>query len=267
MAKLRIIINFVSHLFRMKNIVLVGSGNVATHLGLSLVNKGYKIKQVWSRKRENANILAERLNANAINSLNKIKNADLYILAIKDDALKSILNKINVDNIIHTSGSIDINVFEGKFRNYGVFYPLQTFNKQVNLDFSKTPICIEANNKYFNKELLDIGKDLSEKVVEINSQERKKIHLAAVFACNFTNHMFAIADAILNNSKNNFQLLLPLINQTVEKIKKQKPSEIQTGPAARKDLKIIQQHIDSLSENRIKEIYKIISYSIMENND
>ena len=144
----------------MKNIILVGSGNVATHLGLSLVKKGYKIRQVWSRNIQNANILAKKLNSNPTDSINKLKNADLYILAVKDDAVKYILNKLTVDNIIHTSGAIDIDIFHGKFKNYGVFYPLQTFNKQVNLDFSKTPICIEANNKSFNKKLLNIGNKL-----------------------------------------------------------------------------------------------------------
>ena len=251
----------------MKNIILVGSGNVATHLGLSLVKKGYKIRQVWSRNIQNANILAKKLNSNPTDSINKLKNADLYILAVKDDAVKYILNKLTVDNIIHTSGAIDIDIFHGKFKNYGVFYPLQTFNKQVNLDFSKTPICIEANNKSFNKKLLKIGNKLSEKVVPMNSQERKKIHVAAVFACNFTTHMFTIADSILTKSNTEFEILLPLIYQTVEKLKLQKPAELQTGPAARKDLEVIKKHIDFLSDNKLKKIYQIISNSIMQNND
>jgi len=251
----------------MKNIVLVGSGNVATHLGLSLIKKGYTIKQVWSRELRNAIILANKLNATATDSLNKLQDADLYILAIKDDALNSIINKLNVDNIIHTSGAINIDIFHTKFKNYGVFYPLQTFNKKVDSDFSNTPICIEANNVSLTEKLLKIGRELSEKVIKMNSQERKEIHIAAVFACNFTNHMFTIADSILDKSNNEFKLLLPLINQTIEKLKQERPSKLQTGPAARKDLKVIQDHISSLSDNRVKELYKIISNSIMENND
>ena len=251
----------------MKNIVLIGSGNVATHLGLSLVNKGYNIKQVWSRQLKNANILAKKLNSNSTNSLNNLKNADLYIVAIKDDALESVIQQLNVINIAHTSGSIGLEVFKHKFNNYGIFYPLQTFNKSLNLNFSKTPILIEANNESFRKMLLNIGNSLSNKVLIMNSEQRKQLHIAAVFSCNFTNHMFTIAHSILTKSDIDFKLLLPLINQTVKKLKKNKPSEVQTGPAERKDKRIIQSHINNLSDKKTKEIYKLISSAIMKNNE
>jgi predicted short-subunit dehydrogenase-like oxidoreductase (DUF2520 family) len=251
----------------MKNIVLVGSGNVATHLGLSLVNKGYAIKQIWSKKLKNANILAKKLNSTSTDTLNNIKNADLYIVAVRDDALQSVIQQLNVNNIIHTSGSIGLEVFDNKFKNYGVFYPLQTFNKEVGLDFSKTPICIEANNEFFENKLMNIGNDLSEKVVKMSSKQRKQLHIAAVFACNFTNHMFTIADTILAKSDIDFKLLLPLINQTVKNLTENKPCQVQTGPAKRKDKKIIQNHINNLSDKKTKELYKLISDSIMKKND
>ena len=234
----------------MKNIVLVGSGNVATHLGLSLVNKGYTIKQVWSKQLKNADILAKKLNSTSTDELKNLKNADLYIVAVKDDALEAVIQQIKVNNIVHTSGSIGLEVFDNKFKNYGVFYPLQTFNKEVSLDFSKTPICIEANKK----------------VVKMSSEQRKQLHIAAVFACNFSNHMFAIADKILTQSNIDFKLLLPIINQTVKKLNKNKASEVQTGPAKRKDKKIIESHIKKLSDKETKEIYKLISDSIMNKN-
>ena len=121
----------------MKNIVLIGSGNVATHLGSSLVNNGYNIKQVWSKQLKNADILSKKLDSTSTDDLNNLKNADLYIVAVKDDALGSVIKQLNLNNIIHTSGSIGLEVFNKKFENYGVFYPLQTFNKEVSLDFSK----------------------------------------------------------------------------------------------------------------------------------
>ena len=250
----------------MKNIVLIGSGNVATHLGLSLIKKGYNIKQVWSKKLKNATILSTKLNSSATDSLDNLKDADLYILAIKDDALESIILKLKNINIVHTSGSTSLRVFNNRFINCGIIYPLQTFNKSITLDISKTPICIEANNNLFEDELLKIGHALSEKAVIMNSDERKKLHVAAVFSCNFTNHMFAIANTILANSNIDFKLLLPIINQTVKKLNKNKPSEIQTGPAQRKDKKIIKDHVNSIKDKRIKEIYELISKSIMKTN-
>ena len=251
----------------MKNIVLIGSGNVATHLGLSLLNQGYKIKQVWSKQLKNANILAKKLNSSSTNCLNSLKDADLYILAIKDDALSSVIEQLNINNVIHTSGSTGLEVFKPKCKNYGILYPLQTFNKEISLDLSKTPICIEANNELFENELLNLGNNLSKKTLIISSEQRKKLHIAAVFACNFTNHMFTIAETILAKSNIDFKLLLPLINQTTKKLNNEKASKLQTGPAIRKDKEIIENHIKNLSDKNIKEIYRLISKSIIKNNE
>ena len=251
----------------MKNIVLVGSGNVATNLGLSLKNNGYVITQVWSKKLKHANILAKKLNSTSTNNLNELKDADLYVVAVKDDSLESLTLQLNVNNIVHTSGSLGLEIFKKKTGNYGVFYPLQTFNKNINLDLSKTPICIESNNKLFENKLVNLGNDLSEQVIKMSSEKREKLHIAAVFASNFTNHMFSIADSILAEAHIDFKLLLPLINQTVKKISQNKPSIMQTGPAKRKDQRIIQNHINKLSNKELKGIYQIISNSIIKNNE
>ncbi len=251
----------------MKNIILIGSGNVATHLGLSLYKHGYKIKQVWSQKLINAEILAKKLNSKPTNNIEQIEEADLYIMSIKDDAVESMLEKLYLNNIIHTSGSIGIEVFNNKLLNYGVLYPLQTFNKDVKLNLSKTPICIEASNKHFEKELLKIGNKMSEKAIIINSEQRKQLHIAAVFCCNFTNYLFSISEKILTKANSDFKLLIPLINQTVEKISNFKPSEVQTGPANRKDKKIIQHHIDIIKDKQAREIYKLLSNAIMKNSE
>ena len=145
----------------MKNIVLIGSGNLATQLSLSLVNNGYNIIQVWSQNLKNANKLANKLNCNATDSLKNLVKADLYIIAVKDDKIKSIVNTIAVDDIVHTSGGTDIDIFENRFNNFGVFYPLQTFNKEIDINFDNIPICIEANNKEFVSKLNKLADSLS----------------------------------------------------------------------------------------------------------
>lgn len=251
----------------MKDIILIGSGSVATHLGTSLLNQGYRIKQVWSKQLKNANILAKKLNSSSTNSINNIQKADLYIVAIKDDALESLIKELDLNNIVHTSGSIGLEVFDNNHRNHGVFYPLQTFNKRVNLDITKTPICVESKNESFEKELLNIGNKISEKAVLMSSDQRKQLHIAAVFACNFTNHMFSISYSILAKSNIDFKLLLPIINQTVMNITQKTPLETQTGPAKRKDRNIIESHINNLSDNKTREIYKLITESIMKENE
>ena len=251
----------------MKNITLIGSGNVATHLGLSLIKKGFKIKQVWSRTRDNAEILAKKLDSSATDSINNLENTDLYILAVKDDCLESIIQQLDQEtNIIHVSGSINIEMFNNKFKHYGVFYPLQTFNKEVTIDFSAIPIFIEANTSKFQNQLLNMGNKLSNTVVIMNSEKRRKLHVSAVFACNFTTHMFSIADAILHKENIDFQLLLPLINQTVKKLNQSSPAELQTGPAIRKDRKLIKEHINSITDKETQDLYKLISNSIMKKN-
>ena len=251
----------------MKNIILIGSGNVSTHLGLSLVQQGYNIKQVWSKHLINADILAKKLNSTSTDNLNNIKHADLYIVSVKDDVLKSLIKELKVNNIVHTSGSIGLEVFENKVENYGVFYPLQTFNKTLSLELSQTPICIESNNEAFKDKLISLGDSLTEKVITINSEQRKQLHIAAVFACNFVNHMLAISEKILKKSNTEFKLLIPIINETIKKINTNKPSKVQTGPAQRKDITVIQDHINNLSDKQTKKIYQIISESIIKYNE
>jgi predicted short-subunit dehydrogenase-like oxidoreductase (DUF2520 family) len=250
----------------MKNIVLIGSGNVATHLGIALRNEGYNILQVWSKQIESAKLLADKLDCTFTNSLKDLVTADLYITSVKDDKIAEVISNFQNINIAHTSGSIGLEIFKSNFTNCGVFYPLQTFNKEVDITFSEIPLCIEANNPEFEKELLKIGKSLSNSVVKMNSEQRKQLHIAAVFACNFSNHMFSIADDILQKSNIDFNLLHPLIRQTIKKIEKHPPKNVQTGPAKRNDKKIIESHLQSLEKNQ-QELYKLITNSIISNND
>ena len=248
----------------MKNIILLGSGNVATHLGIALKNSNYTIVQVYSKSIENAKILAKKLDAQFTNNLSKLKSSDLIIVCINDDAILSVLSQIKNTAIVHTSGSIGLDVFKQKFTNYGVFYPLQTFNKEIDINISEIPFCIEGNSLEFEKQLIKIAKALSNNVVKMNSQQRKQLHIAAVFACNFSNHMYSIADDLLAKKNIDFKILLPLIRKTNANLENYRPKEVQTGPAKRKDTAIIQEHIATIKENEIKELYHRISDNIIK---
>ena len=248
----------------MKNIILIGSGNVATHLGIALKNSNYRIVQVYSKSIENAKVLANKLDAHFTNDLTKLKSADLIIVSINDDAILSVFSQIKNTAIVHTSGSIELDILKGKFTDYGVFYPLQTFNKEVDINISEIPFCIEGNSLEFEKKLIVIAKTLSNNVVKMNSQQRKKLHIAAVFACNFSNHMYSIADNLLTKNNIDFKILLPLIRKTIANLENNSPKDVQTGPAKRKDANIIQEHIATIKENEIKELYQKISANIIK---
>ena len=248
----------------MKNIILLGSGNVATHLGIALKNSNYTIVQVFSKSIKNAKLLANKLDTHFTNDLTKLKSTDLIIVCINDDAILSVLSQIKNTAIVHTSGSIGLDIFKQKFTNYGVFYPLQTFNKEIDINISEIPFCIEGNSLGFEKQLIKIAKALSNNVVKMNSQQRKQLHIAAVFACNFSNHMYSIADDLLAKKNIDFKILLPLIRKTNANLENYRPKEVQTGPAKRKDTAIIQEHIATIKENEIKELYHRISDNIIK---
>jgi len=251
----------------MKNIILLGSGNVATHLGIALKNNNYTIVQVYSKSIENAKALANKLDAQFTNDLSKLKSADLIIVSINDDAISSVLSQIKNTSIVHTSGSIGLNIFKEQFSNYGVFYPLQTFSKEVDVNISEIPFCLEGNSIEFENQLIKIAKALSKNVVKMNSDQRKQLHIAAVFACNFSNHMFSIADDLLAKKNIDFKILLPLIRKTIANLESNRPKEVQTGPAKRKDTAIIQEHIATIKEKEINELYQKITANIIKHHE
>ncbi len=249
------------------SVVLIGSGNVSTHLGKALEKSGNNILQVYSKTSQAAKLLAAKLKSTFTTNLKELNpNADLYILSVKDDAIDSVLSQIKINNgiIIHTSGSVDMAVFENKFKRYGVFYPLQTFSKTKKVNFKNIPICLEANNSNVYEQLYVLANQISTKIHDIDSNQRKKLHLAAVFACNFSNYMYTISDAILTQNGIDTELLRPLIIETANKIKNNSPREMQTGPAKRHDLKIIENHLKLLeSFPEYHSIYQILSKSIL----
>jgi predicted short-subunit dehydrogenase-like oxidoreductase (DUF2520 family) len=246
-------------------IILIGAGNVATQLGIALHNAGYKISQVYSKTKSSSSVLAKKLKAESINDLKKLDiDAAVYIIAVKDDAIADVAKQLKLKDqiVVHTSGSISIDVLKKSSENYGVFYPLQTFTKNKKVNFKNVPLCIEGNNKATSTTLQYFAKSISSNVKVISSDQRKVIHLAAVFACNFSNHMYTLADDILKQNKLSLDLLKPLIAETAEKIKTNSPVKVQTGPAMRGDKKVMEEHLKMLKDKKLKEMYKIISKDI-----
>jgi predicted short-subunit dehydrogenase-like oxidoreductase (DUF2520 family) len=248
-------------------IVLIGAGNLATQLARSFLENDLKIVQVYSRTIEAARTLAMQIDAEFTDSPAAIRRkADVYICALKDDALPNILPQLSDCQGIfaHTAGSVPMQVFAGMFPHFGVFYPLQSFSKAKNVSFSDIPLLIEGNDGETETFLLNMAGKLSRNVRLANSRQRAAVHLAAVFACNFSNRMYALAEDILQKADLPFDLMLPLIDETAQKIHSLSPQKAQTGPAVRYDTSIIDKHIGMLDDPLTREIYQNISKSIFE---
>lgn len=251
----------------MKKITFIGSGNVASNLSIELRNKGYEIVEVWSKSENSAKKLSKKLNCNWSADLKKLKYTHLFIVSIKDDFIEHVISQIQDKKtpIIHTSGSIGLDVFEEN-SSFGVLYPLQSFNKEMPSNFKEVPICIESNDKNLEKDLYKMGSHISESVHLINSYQRQILHLSAVFACNFSNHMIRISEEILKENSLDFNLLKPLIYNTINRIHTNSPKKTQTGPAIREDYRTIEKHIELLKDNsQLKRIYSEITDNIIKN--
>ena len=253
-----------------KNIAIIGSGNVATALAKAYAEKNINIVQVLSKNIKNAKKLVAQLasyqNISAISDFKKLtQHVDCVIIAVNDDAIAEVLNKLPFKDklVVHTSGSVGLSVFKG-VKKYGVFYPLQTFSNQNIKTLTDVPFCIEGNSETTKKKLIQLAKQVSNQVTELNSEQRKALHLAAVFANNFSNYMYIIAEEITSKNKLDFNLLKPLILETAKKIITQLPKQAQTGPAKRHDFETLSEHLKLLeNEKELQEIYSIISNRIM----
>lgn len=252
------------------SVVLVGAGNVATHLGRALVDAGYNLRQVYSRTEASASALGQTLGcAYTASAAEVVTDADLYIVSVRDDALSEVLpwvSRLNPSALyVHTAGSVDMNVWSGLVARYGVLYPMQTFSKQRKVDFSTVSFFIEALLADDLSHLRDLGVRLGGKVYEATSRQRRYLHISAVFACNFANHMYAIADQILAEQHLPFDALLPLIDETARKVHQLPPRQAQTGPAVRRDEAVMNSHLDLLASSpQWADLYRRISRSIQE---
>ncbi len=253
-----------------QKIVFLGAGNLATNLSKALFNSGFDILQVYSRTIASAKMLAEQLQATYTNNLKHInKTADIYFIAVKDDAIVDILSAIDRRNklVVHCSGSTSIEVLADFSNNYGVFYPLQTFSKNRAVVFKSIPIFLEANNAENLNVLQSIAVKLSDVVEEATSEQRLSLHVAAVFACNFVNYLYAVAADILKDNHIDFKHIQPLIEETARKIQLMPPKKAQTGPAVRYDKAIINKHVDFLKDHPdYQQIYELISHAIYRQN-
>jgi predicted short-subunit dehydrogenase-like oxidoreductase (DUF2520 family) len=254
-----------NHSLQRLKVILIGSGNVAMHLGQALLEADVEIVQVYSQHIAHAKTLAKKLKAKAISSISKIKaDGALIILAIKDDAIAGVVKKLKVSDgiVVHTSGSISIDVLK-KFHQHGIIYPLQTFSKNRKVDFRNIPVCIEGSDVSTLLSLSNIAETISDCVYHLDSKQREEVHLAAVFANNFTNHLYALSEEILQKNKLPFDLLRPLILETAEKVQSLSPLEAQTGPALRKDQSVMKKHLALLKKHpQLKKIYSEISAGI-----
>ena len=247
-------------------IAIIGSGNIAEHLLRVFINsENSEVIQLYSRNITTGKELCSKFNLEFTNSLADIKLADLYLIAISDTAINEISNSLTFTNrlVAHTSGATSIEDISDKNRQ-AVFYPLQSFTKGKNIDFTDVPICIETKNSNDCKTLTNIAKSISNTVSTVTSEQRQYLHASAVFVNNFTNHLFYIGKEIADHHNVDFNLLKPLIKETVEKLEYKTPKEAQTGPAVRGDKATMEKHIELIPDETHKEIYRLINESIFK---
>ena len=246
------------------HITLFGGGNVGTHLAKNLFKlSGVRLQQIYNRHL--SNIKSFEKQTEIIDDLSQLKPADLFILALKDDVIVSFSKKLkDFDTLtVHTSGSVPMIALQT--RRKGVFYPFQTFSKdKENIDFSNIPIMIEAETEQDLQLLKTLADSLSKKVEIVNSDQRKALHIAGVFAANFVNYMYRQAENILQNNDLSFDLIKPLIIETAQKVQNLSPAHAQTGPASRGDMKTIEKHLDFLTQKTEFELYKYLSELILK---
>jgi predicted short-subunit dehydrogenase-like oxidoreductase (DUF2520 family) len=244
----------------MLNILLIGLGNVGTNLAKHLGKQNGINISIHSRNKVETEDFCRKNNLSFIERLTDHSPFDLVLICVNDDAIHEVVEKIpESTSVAYTSGAFDLKDLARK--NKGVFYPLQTFQKDRELDLSEVPFFIEADDKLLENKLIDLGKRLSKNVQIANSEYRKKLHVAAVFVNNFTNFMLTQADDFLKSQNIPFDHLLPLLSKTMENVKNAYPNTLQTGPARRGDLKTIEQHKKLLSEHQ-KAIYAFLSDEI-----
>ena len=257
-------------------IALIGAGNVATHMAEAFYDRG-ELCQVVARTRESASRLAAKINrdldsarrshchCDAVNDLGGLRDdMDLYLIAVNDDSVESVVCMTPDFQGIwaHTSGSVSLDVFRGRKSNYGVFYPLQTFSRDVPVRFDDVPMLVEGSSRQVAGMLFDMASKISRRVMAADSKTREAIHVAAVFACNFANLMWSEADRLLRPQGMDIRFMLPLLQATLDKLAVKTPREAMTGPARRGDMAVIDKHLVALPPD-LKTIYSLLTEKII----
>ena len=250
-----------------KKTAIVGTGNIAWHLVRALSNSGIEITYVISRSMKRAEAMAEVVAAIPLDDPGKVEEQpDMYLLCVSDDALPVVQATYAGKGslVVHTSGSTGIDVLEQTGNETGVLYPLQTFSKGIKMTYDHIPFLVEGSDKNATIRLKHLAERISQQVQCIDSQQRRMIHVAAVFACNFSNHLSVIADRLLQETGLDFDLLQPLVEQTLSKLRTTAPLEAQTGPAVRNDQATIGKHLEMLDNKpEEQELYKLLSDNIL----
>lgn len=244
-------------------IVIIGSGNVAYHLAKAFTQNNIEVSQIFGRNEVELNKISEELNIPY--STKDLDDADLYLISVSDSAVEQVSDLIKTEKalVAHTSGSLPIETLNGDYRKAS-FYPLQTFSKTKNLEYSKIPFFIEAENQIDEKSLFELASLISDNVETSDYEKRKYIHLTAIFACNFVNHLFARAKEISDSQDLDFNYFIPLIDETVEKIHHLEPKTAQTGPAVRGDERVLKLHEVLITNEEHRKIYNTMNESIQK---
>ncbi|WP_282629872.1 Rossmann-like and DUF2520 domain-containing protein [Empedobacter sedimenti] len=248
----------------MSSIVILGAGNVAFHLTRALIENTCNVRQIFNRTLEHAREIGEANRISYTDKISEIEKADIYIIASADSGIEEFSHYIPYDDVlvVHTSGSSPISVLKGDYRK-GVFYPLQTFSKERTMRYDNIPFFIEAENPEDLKKLNELGNRISNEVHELNFASRMQVHMTGVWANNFVNHLYYIAGNICEQNNVPFDVLLPLIQETANKVIEMNPKDAQTGPAKRGDQVIIDRHLEALqNDSRLLQIYQIMTDSI-----
>ena len=252
----------------MKRVVIIGSGNVATSLAHGLAAHGC-VEQIYSRTLAHARTLAEAIGCRHVtDDLRELaSDADAYVIAVRDDAIADVI-AATPDNgalWLHTSGSKPISLFEGHRTRYGVLWPMQSFSVEVVQPLDEVHFFAEGSDDGAMQDLMKLGRLVSRHVVVADSDQRRWLHVASVFSCNFANHMWTLADELLGSQGLPFEAMMPLIRTTVEKLDRLAPAKSQTGPAIRHDRQVIDSHLAMLDGDK-REIYELLTQSIMNRN-
>lgn len=252
-------------------IVMIGAGNVATNIAKTLAKIGETPTQIWSRTLASAEALAGTVDSCATSDWNSVmKDADVYIVSVKDDAMLGVIEQLcsrcKHGVFVHTAGTMSMSLFTGKAEHYGVLYPMQTFSKQKEVNFRTIPCFVEASDQQTLDIIMELARRLSDNVRELKEADRKWLHIAAVFSCNFANVCNTMAAKILERHGLDFNVMLPLLDETVAKLHRLHPKEAQTGPASRGDVGVVGKHLALLEgDKELSAVYSVLSDYILKN--
>lgn len=251
------------------DIIIIGTGNVASILGKKILDAGHIILQVYGRDAKAASELAYELNSESTNYWSVVqRNADLYILAVSDIAIEEVVKELQLPDktVVHTAGAVSKDILKNASSHYGVFYPLQSLKRTAPY-LPQTPLLIDASDETTLQQLERLATSISDQVWQVKDEERLKMHMAAVFCNNFVNHLYALMEAYCEKEGLNFQLLIPLIQETAMRLNNIKASNAQTGPAIRRDATTIEKHMALLdTHSELKMIYQLFTQSIQQKN-